>query len=63
MEWVWLFSAAAGGDVQSGQPGLGFLGLGPFSRETLVLRVGKAWISLDSLVRIERYQWVTLDFR
>ena len=24
--------------------------------------VGKAWISLDSLVRIETYQWVTSDF-
>jgi hypothetical protein len=27
------------------------------------LRVGKAWISLDSLVRIEPFQWVTPDFR
>jgi hypothetical protein len=27
------------------------------------MRVGKAWISLDSLVRIETFQWVTLDFR
>jgi hypothetical protein len=26
------------------------------------MRVGKAWISLDSLVRIEPFQWVTLDF-
>ena len=25
--------------------------------------VGKAWISLDSLVRNEPYQWVTRDFR
>jgi hypothetical protein len=25
--------------------------------------VGKAWISLDSLVRIEPYQWVTREFR
>ena len=25
--------------------------------------VGKAWISLDSLVRIETFQWVTSDFR
>ena len=25
--------------------------------------VGKAWISLDSLVRIEPFQWVTRDFR
>jgi 5-hydroxyisourate hydrolase len=25
--------------------------------------VGKAWISLDSLVRIESYQWVTQDIR
>jgi hypothetical protein len=29
----------------------------------LVLGVGKAWISLDSLVRIEPFQWVALDFR
>jgi hypothetical protein len=27
------------------------------------VRVGKAWISLDSLVRIEHFQWVTQDFR
>jgi hypothetical protein len=27
------------------------------------LSVGFPWISLDSLVRIETYQWVTLDFR
>jgi len=26
------------------------------------LGVGKAWISLDSLVRIQTYQWVTSDF-
>jgi hypothetical protein len=27
------------------------------------MRVGFPWISLDSLVRIETYQWVTRDFR
>jgi hypothetical protein len=25
--------------------------------------IGLSWISLDSLVRIETYQWVTADFR
>jgi hypothetical protein len=33
-----------------------------FALETLILRVGKAWISLDSLVRNETYQWVTRVF-
>jgi hypothetical protein len=27
------------------------------------MRVGKAWISFDSLVKIEYYQWVARDFR
>jgi hypothetical protein len=27
------------------------------------MRVGFPWISLDSLVRIVTYQWVTRDFR
>jgi hypothetical protein len=27
------------------------------------MRLGFSWISLDSLVRIETYQWVTRDFR
>jgi hypothetical protein len=30
--------------------------------ETLFMRVGFPWISLDSLVRIETYQWVARDF-
>jgi hypothetical protein len=30
--------------------------------ERLKSGVGKAWISLDSLVRIEPFQWVTLEF-
>ena len=34
-----------------------------WSRKPSFLRVGKAWISLDSLVRIEPFQWVTRDFR
>jgi hypothetical protein len=35
----------------------------PFWRRKGVrLGVGKAWISLDSLVRIEPFQWVTGDF-
>ena len=40
-----------------------FLGSALWLQKPLVLRVGKAWISLDSLVRIETYQWVTRDFR
>jgi hypothetical protein len=36
----------AAGDVQSGQPGLGFLGLGPFSRENLGF---EGWKGLDFL--------------
>jgi hypothetical protein len=31
-------------------------------RNRVKLGVGKAWISLDSLVRIEPFQWVTSDF-
>jgi hypothetical protein len=27
------------------------------------MRVGFIWISLDSLVRIETFQWVTREFR
>jgi hypothetical protein len=30
-------------------------------RKTPIIRVGFPWISLDSLVRIETYQWVTRD--
>ena len=43
---------------------LGFLGGWPFGCENLTFfGVGKAWISLDSLVRNEPFQWVTRDFR
>jgi hypothetical protein len=31
-------------------------------RKPPIIGVGKAWISLDSLVRIETYQWVTQLF-
>jgi hypothetical protein len=42
----------------------GFSWRTPFwPRKPPFLRVGKAWISLDSLVRIEAFQWVTKDFR
>jgi hypothetical protein len=34
-----------------------------WGRKASFLRVGKAWISLDSLVLIEPFQWVTRDFR
>ncbi len=33
----------------------------PFALESLNSGVGKAWISLDSLVRIVTYQWVTRE--
>ena len=33
-----------------------------WTRNRVRLGVGKAWISLDSLVQIETYQWVTGDF-
>jgi hypothetical protein len=32
-------------------------------RKPQLLNVGFPWISLDSLVRNETYQWVTRDFR
>jgi hypothetical protein len=32
-------------------------------RKTRFMTVGFVWIYLDSLVRIETYQWVTRDFR
>ena len=40
-----------------------FLARGCFALKTQIKRVGFPWISLDSLVRIETYQWVTRDFR
>ena len=39
-----------------------FAGAG-LALKTFEKGVGKAWISLDSLVRNETYQWVTRDFR
>ena len=43
---------------------LDFLGPWPLrSRKPPILRVGFPWISLDSLVRIETFQWVTRDYR
>jgi hypothetical protein len=42
----------------------GFSWNGPFClRKPQLLGVGFPWISLDSLVRNDRYQWVTRDFR
>jgi hypothetical protein len=35
------------------------LGLGHFAAKPLFTAVRFVWISLDSLVRIETYQWVT----
>jgi hypothetical protein len=40
-----------------------FLALPIWLRKPQFLGVGKAWISLDSLVRMETYQWVARDFR
>jgi hypothetical protein len=40
-----------------------FLDRGRFALKTSIFGVGFSWISLDSLVRIESFQWVTLDFR
>jgi hypothetical protein len=34
-----------------------------FASKTQIKTVGLSWISLDSLVRIEPFQWVALDFR
>jgi hypothetical protein len=41
---------------------LGFLGSRPFRCKGPILGVGFPWISLDSLVRIETFQWVTRIF-
>jgi hypothetical protein len=40
-----------------------FLARGCFALKTQIQEVVFPWISLDSLVRIETYQWVTRDFR
>jgi hypothetical protein len=39
-----------------------FLARRLFLGKPTILGIGKAWISLDSLVRIETYQWVTRLF-
>jgi hypothetical protein len=52
------FSAAARDVVRSVR--LGFLAASPFGRKSPDL---KHWIFLDSLVRIETFQWVMLDRR
>ena len=39
-----------------------FLARSLFAAEPAFDTIGFSWISLDSLVRIETYQWVTLDF-
>ncbi len=40
-----------------------FLARGSFALKIQIKRVGFPWFSLDSLVRIQAYQRVTLDFR
>jgi Multicopper oxidase len=39
-----------------------FLAVAVSLQKTPIMRVGFSWISLDSLVRIQTYQWVTKDF-
>jgi hypothetical protein len=52
------FSAAAA-TLSPPDPIWVFLDRRLFLGKPPILGVGKAWISLDSLVRIETYQWVT----
>ncbi len=61
MEPVWL--RLDGGRDAAFRPGLGFLERASFAAKILGLGVGKVWISLDSLVRIGTFQWVTRDIR
>jgi hypothetical protein len=58
MESVWLL---LGGGLRrwSGRSGWVFVARGRFAVKTPPMRVGFPWISLDSLVRIETFQWVT----
>jgi hypothetical protein len=58
MESVWLL---LGGwfSIQSADLILVFLERRRFVAKPQILRVGFAWISLDSLVRIETFQWLT----
>jgi hypothetical protein len=59
MESVWLL-LGGGRDVQSARPDLGSSWFVAVSlRKPPILGVGKAWISLDSLVKIDTYQRVT----
>src|SRR3984885_7179727 len=57
-------TAGRGGEAFVGRHRSVWIFLGPphFAAETLFMRVGIPWISLDSLDRIETYQWVALDF-
>src|SRR5271154_6885330 len=43
----------------SGRSVWAFLAPGRFAAKAPLMRVGLSWISLDSLVRIETFQWVT----
>jgi hypothetical protein len=45
--------------LSSGDPVWVFLVRAVWAAKTPILRVGIPWISLDSLVRIETFQWVT----
>jgi hypothetical protein len=56
-------NALAGSPPRLDRPVWVFLAQGRLAAKTQYMRVGKAWISLDSLVRNEIYQWVTRDFR
>ena len=48
---------------RAGRPVWVFLAAGLLAAKAPVLAFGKAWISLDSLVQNEPFQWVTRDFR
>jgi hypothetical protein len=59
MEPVWLLLGSGAGDLGPVDP-FGFSWpVAVSSRKPPLMRVGFPWISLDSLVRIETYQWVT----
>jgi hypothetical protein len=49
--------------LRSRQGLLSFLARGCLALKTAVLGVGFSWISLDSLVRIETFQWITRGLR
>jgi hypothetical protein len=57
-------SPISNGCSGGGRTQFGFPWWTPFlGRLSLESAVGKAWISLNSLVRIEPFQWVTGEFR